>query len=54
VSAGSSPHLPLVIILRKIQRENSLREKRESVKGEKIWEWGDGAEEVQTKGRYRQ
>ena len=28
VSAGTSPHLPLVIIFRKIQRENSLRRKR--------------------------
>ena len=35
LSADTSRHLPLVIILRKIQRENYLRGKRESVKGEK-------------------
>ena len=37
-------HLPLVIIFRKIQRENSLRRKRGRRKERKIWRVGDSAE----------
>ena len=44
VSAGSSPHLPLFIILREIQRELCLRGEGGSGKAKKIWGSGDREE----------
>ena len=44
VSAGSSPHLPLVIILREIERENCLRRRESRRKREKSGGSGDREE----------